>query len=90
MEDTESLSPSKRNEAIHQKQKIKISKTKKNSAEKLIVLPQTGLAVKKLPPIIPDKTVPLPSKTPTSPLVQVVISLNIKFSANILLNAVIL
>ena len=73
MEDTESLSPNKRNETIHQTQKIKTSKNKKNSSEKLIVLPQTGLAVKKLPPIMPDKTVPLPSKTPTSPLVQVMI-----------------
>ena len=83
MEDTESLSPNKKNEAIHQKQKIKISKPKKNSAEKLILLPQTGLAVIKLPPIIADKTVPLPSKTPTSPLIQVMNSLNIEFGANI-------
>ena len=74
MEDTETSSPSKRNEAVHQKPKSKMSKSKKNMAEKLIILPQTGLAVKKLPPITADTTVPLPSKTPTSPLVQVTIS----------------
>ena len=42
-----------------------------NVGNKLIILPNTGIALRKLPPIISDRDVRLPCKTPTSPLVQV-------------------
>ena len=73
MEATECPSPNKTSEVNLAKQKPKTSKNKKHLDDKLIILPQTGLAVKKLPPITGNKSVPLPSKTPSSPLVQVIV-----------------
>ena len=76
MEDSECSSPNKSNEVTIHKQKPKVTKSKKQLGDKLIILPQTGLAVKRLPPMTADKNVMLPSKTPTSPLVQVIVDNN--------------
>ena len=76
MEDSECSSPNKSNEVTIHNQKTKFTKSKKQLKDKLIILPQTGLSVKKLPPITADKNVMLPSKTPTSPLVQVITGIN--------------
>ena len=72
MEATECPSPNKTSEVKLVKQKPKTPRNKKHLDDKLIILPQTGLAVKKLPPITGNKSVPLPSKTPSSPLVKVI------------------
>ena len=58
-------------ENILPERKSKIMKNRKTAKEKLIILPETGLAMRTLPPIIAERDVILPSKTPTSPLVQV-------------------
>ena len=71
MEDSGCSSPSDKAETTFQEQKLESVKSKKYQEEKLIILPQTGLAVRKLPPITSDRDVRLPCKTPTSPLVQV-------------------
>ena len=76
MEDSECSSPNKSNEVTNRNQKMKFTKSKKQLKDKLIILPQTGLTVKTLPPITADKNVMLPSKTPTSPLVQVITGVN--------------
>ena len=85
MEATECPSPNKTSEVNLAKQKPKTSKTKKHLDDKLIILPQTGLAVKKLPPITGNKSVPLPSKTPSSPLVQVIVQCKYEQRWNIVL-----
>ena len=56
---------------LHGKERFEVSPIREKSPkEKLIFLPQTGLALKKLPPIVSDREVRLPCKTPSSPLVQ--------------------
>ena len=56
---------------VHDKEKFESPSIKhKHANENLIILPETGVAVTKLPPITADREVRLPCKTPSSPLVQ--------------------
>ena len=71
MESTECTSQANKVELSTLHRSAKATKPPKTRGKKMIILPQTGLAVKKLPPIIAYKDVRLPPKTPTSPLVQV-------------------
>ena len=71
MESTECTSQANKVELSTLHRSAKATKPPKTRGKKMIILPQTGLAVKKLPPIIADRDVRLPPKTPTSPLVQV-------------------
>ena len=71
MEDSGCSSPSNKAETSLQEHKLESTTGPKYQDDKLIILPQTGLAVRKLPPITSDRDVRLPCKTPSSPLVQV-------------------
>ena len=71
MEDSGCLIQSSKNETVVDQPEIKTIKRKPTQKGNLIILPETGLSMRKLPPIVADKNVRLPSKTPSSPLVQV-------------------